>query len=59
MDPKLNHKKALFHAVVEKDATEMQYGTIAYTVKIDLEGNPDLSTLKISKNKRIKYGKKG
>lgn len=55
MDPKLNHKQALFHAIVEKDATEMQYGTIAYTVKVDKDGNPDLATLKISKNKRIKY----
>lgn len=52
---KLNHKKALFHAIVEKDANIMQYGTLAYTVFIDAEGNPELSTLKISKNKRKKY----
>lgn len=51
----LNHKKALFHAIVEKDATEMQYGTLSYTIFIDENGNPNLETLKISKNKRIKY----
>lgn len=52
---KLNHKQALFHAVVEKDVTLIQYGTLSYTVFVDENGNPNMDTLKISKNKRIKY----
>lgn len=53
--PKLNRNKALFHAIVEKDVTLLEYGTIAYTVFVNKEGNPVLDTLKVSKNRRIKY----
>lgn len=51
----LNKNKTLFHAIIEKDAMAIQYGTIAYTVYVDSEGNPDINTLKVSKNRRKKY----
>jgi hypothetical protein len=53
----LSKDKTLFHMIVEKDAIESGYANISYTVYIDLKGEPVLKTLKVTKSKRIKYGK--
>lgn len=53
----LTIKQHLFHAIVERDAQQIGFGTISFTVKIDDEGNPIINTLKVSKSKRRKYGK--
>lgn len=43
--------------IVEKDAQVLRYGTSSYTIWIKEDGEPDIKTLKVSKSKRIKYGK--
>lgn len=46
----------ILHAIIEKDVNVMKYGTVSYTVFVK-NGDPVISTLKITKSKRIKYGK--
>lgn len=53
----LSKSKQMLHMIVEKDAKTLRYGTSSYTVWIKEDGEPDIRTLKISKSKRIKYGK--
>lgn len=43
--------------IVEKDAQTLKYGTASYTVWINENGEPDINTLKVTKSKRLKYGK--
>lgn len=53
----LTIKQNLFHAIVERDAQQIGFGTISFTVKVDENGDPIINTLKVSKSKRRKYGK--
>jgi len=55
---KISKAKTLFHAMIEKDAQELQYGTSAYTIFINNNGEPVLSSLKVTKSKRKKYVQK-
>ena len=53
----LSQSRNLLHMIVEKDAQTLRFGTFSYTVWIKEDGEPDIKTLKVSKSKRIKYGK--
>lgn len=43
-----------FHAIVEKNVVNMEYGQMTVTVQL-IEGKPVLKTLSIVKSKRKKY----
>lgn len=51
----LSKNRGLLHAIIERDAEDIQFGTIAYTIYVDKNGEPDLTKLKVSKNRRRKY----
>lgn len=51
----LSKSRTVLHAIIEKDAQTIQFGTISYTIFVKEDGEPDLKTLKINKSKRIKY----
>lgn len=53
----LSPARNLLHMIVEKDAQTLKFGTSSYTVWIKEDGEPDIQTMKVSKSKRIKYGK--
>lgn len=53
----LNKARLLLHMIIEKDAQKMVFGTSSFTLQIDDEGNPVMSTLKVTSAKRLKYGK--
>lgn len=55
MDRPASDAHILFHAIVEKDAQQLQFGTTSYTIFINERGEPVLSTLKVTKSKRKKY----
>jgi hypothetical protein len=44
----------MFHALVEKEVVEMEYGTMSCTVIVK-DGNPIIPSLNIVKSKRRKY----
>jgi hypothetical protein len=52
---KSSQASTVFHSMIESDAEELQYGTTSYTVYVNKEGDPVLSTLKVTKTRRRKY----
>lgn len=54
----LSLTKQLLHILIEKDALLTMYGSSAYTVWIDEQGNPVIKTLKVSRSRRYKYNGK-
>lgn len=53
----LSQNKNTFHGIIEKDAQSISFGTISYTIFINADGEPNIKSLKVTKSKRIKYGK--
>lgn len=53
----LSHNKHILHGIIEKDAQTIVFGTISYTIFIKPDGEPDITSLKVTKSRRRKYGK--
>lgn len=51
----ISRAKTLFHMMIERDAKDLQYGSASYTIFINKDGEPVMSSLKVTRNKRKKY----
>lgn len=50
----MTKQKALFHAIVEREADSLSFGSVSFDVLIK-DGQPVIETLKITRAKRVKY----